>query len=554
MTKLLVLLIASNCRYQSLDIRGKIVEDVSAKQIYNDATYLATALIAKGQAKDRVIIPPLDGADFERAFFAVLAAGMIAVPLPKMPLDSTDSKKISYLQKIISDCNPSILIGSYEDCSFASQIFDLTVIPITHRGSTSPNNEFLLPCVKEEDIVVLQYTSGSTGAPKGVAITQCNLITNQFAIAKRCQISEITNIVGWIPTYHNMGLCSMTVLPIVSDAISVRISTNDFIKRPLLWLEAIDKRKNVWSAAPNFAYQACVRALRFQPNFRCDLSGWYFAVNGSEPVRESTMKLFENAFHRYGFSQDVFRPGYGMAESTLCVTVDSPGTKRSTLRLNSSALAAGKIIESTEEDSSIEIVSCGKTIDTTSIKILDTETASELGTNQIGEICILGPSVASFYWNNQQETQNVFRNTSTHEKILHTGDLGFIHKNELYICGRKKDLLIHAGENFFASDLEEIATKEIISTESTVCACFQTISGESHLIYEASLDPKIEKENCLKIVHAISKIFPGQITVSAVNIGQIPKTPSGKIQRNKTSEMYQNNQFSILATSLENNS
>lgn len=541
---------ASNpCRFDVLNIDGEVVETSSALQMRSDSLHLASKLKSVGKLGDRVVIPPLPGIDVSRAFFAVVAAGMVAVPLSKMP--KAGSQQFKYFEKVIADCEPAIIICDVD--APIPESFNLRVVDIEFRGTEDFVFHSEMWPANDDETVLIQYTSGSTGDPKGVCISERNLIINQTEMSAQSGVGQRSNVVNWLPSYHNMGLYGMTVVPAVSRASLVRIATEDFIRRPLMWIEAISNREDVCAIAPDFAYLACARAIKNDPATlgEVDLSGWNVAATGSEPIRESTLKMFTDAFSKYGFREEAFTPAYGLTESTSCVSIGRKDQKYKKILVDGSKLALGEVSLVNSPEDATELIGCGSPIHSSKVRILDPEGTDELPSHRIGEICISGASVVSGYWNNQNS--ETFAADDHKTRFLRTGDIGFIYGGELFVCGRKKDLLIHAGENYFASDLEAAALDAFHAYEHAVCACFQALDGKVHFVYEVEqqFHKELEKNRCVTLTQTISKIYPGAIEVSAVAFGELPRTANGKVRRQETAHLFAAGNLKVIATTVK---
>lgn len=532
--------------YQTLGRDGSVADEATGAQVRSDAVHLARQLLDQGSPGDRVVIPPLVGLDFERAFFGVVAAGMVAVPVRTL-----DQEGIRFVAALAETCRPTTMVVGNQRQREAAEELGLATVEVAHR-STSDLAEASLPATPEPGgTVLLQFTSGSTGAPKGVSISQENLVANITQMAAVSTVTATTDIVAWLPSHHNLGLCAMTILPALSGATLVRIPTGDFVRRPLDWLRAMSGRPDVWSAAPDFGYRSCVRALRMEGDFEADLSGWRVAGSGSEPVREGTLREFELAFEEYGFRSTAFCPGYGLAESTVLVTVLDPAATRRTLRVSPSALAAGHVEVVDPQEPAVSLVGCGRPFPGMELTIRDPEQLVELGPREVGEICLSGPSTASGYWDDPDASRETFVARDDEPTLLRTGDLGFVEQGELFVCGRRKDIVIHGGDNYFASDLEDVAFGDLGDAGGVTSACFQTLDGIAHLVHE--VDPSTTHqegvERCQAALKALSRVYPGQAVVVAVPTDQIPRTSSGKVQRGLSSRKWQSGGFVVVATS-----
>lgn len=524
-------------RYESVDIDNNVVDELTAPALREQSLRLASALRSMASPGDRVIIPPLEGLDFERSFFATIAAGMIAVPLPKMP--KVASNKLRRIESVLKDCDAKVIIASEEEAALmVERTGVLHLDPAVARSDV--DHAQAEPVERDPDeIVLLQYTSGSTGDPKGVEISQANLIINQREMGSRCRVGPQTDIVCWLPSFHDMGLCSMVIMPLVTGARSVKIQTADFVRHPLLWLEAISGREEVWSAAPDFSYRNCAQALQRAEAFSVDLSGWAFAGNASEPVRESTMRIFEEAVEPYGFPPTSFHPGYGLAESTVCVSVNAPEVGRTVLYCDPEQLAQGLVVEVAPSPDKAPVLGCGQAIPDSHVAIMSPEENVVLGEDRVGEICVSGRSNARGYWKKSDISQQTFETRVDGRSYLRTGDIGFVHGGEVFVCGRKKDLIIFGGENYFPSDVEADVSERVPELAGSAVAVFQDNDRDVFVAFETPSGARgdVLEDLCRQVVRAASQAYPGKLHAVALRRGLIPKTTSGKIQRSRCRDM-----------------
>ncbi|GAA1855241.1 fatty acyl-AMP ligase [Myceligenerans crystallogenes] len=538
-------------RYEAVDADNTVVDSMTAPELREQSLRLAAALREVAEPGDRVVIPPLSGLDFERAFFACVAAGMIAVPLPKMP--SVASNKLRRVESILADCDARVIVSPPDEVALVAERTGVRALdPAVARQPAGDDGPGPAEPVARDphDIVLLQYTSGSTGDPKGVEISQANLVINQREMGSRCDVTASTDIVAWLPSYHDMGLCSMVIQPVVTGARVVKIHTTDFIRRPLLWLEAISGRGEVWSAAPDFAYRTCLQALERAESFDADLSGWRTAGNASEPVRESTMVAFEKAMAPYGFRSTAFRPGYGLAESTVCVAVNAPVQARTVLSVDLAQLAQGVVVPVEPASGRAPLVGCGRPIDDSDVVILALDDAVVLGEDRVGELAVAGRSNARGYWKKPEVSEATFGTRIDGRSYLRTGDIAFLHDGEVFICDRLKDLIIAGGENYFPSDLEADVTARVAELDGTTVAVFQDAGGDVVFAFEAASSASAgDLEALIKsVVRAAAQTYPGRLRGVALRRGLIPKTTSGKVQRTRCRDLLATGSITPLHT------
>ena len=318
-----------------------------------------------------------------------------------------------------------------------------------------------LPAPAPDDIALLQYTSGSTGDPKGVVVTHRNFLNNARETAEPWPLSPDGTVVNWLPLFHDMGMLFGVVMPLWGGIPSYLMAPESFIRRPARWLEAIARFGGTHSAAPSFAYELCVKAAdEGQTDDVGDLSRWRVAANGAEPVRRHVVERFVATFAPHGFAPEAMCPGYGLAENTLKVTGASRHTPPRLEWVNAAALGDGvAVLAGGPGPDVLPAVSSGTPASTTTVRIVDPDTRRECPPGTVGEIWVSGPSVGGGYWGRPALSAEVFAAQVQGRATPHlrTGDLGFLHDGELFVTGRLKDVIIRKGRNFYPQDLEESA-------------------------------------------------------------------------------------------------
>src|SRR6185369_3801905 len=423
------------------------------------ARALAAWLQQAGCRGERALLLFPPGLDFITAFFGCLYAGAAAVPAYPPRLHRTDER----LVEIFRDSQPravlttSALLGrlgmAQEGLAGARQIA-VDQIP------DSLADAWREPDLGAGDVAFLQYTSGSTAAPKGVLVTHGNLLDNEERISRAFGQSAESVLVGWLPLYHDMGLIGNVLQPLWSVGRCILMSPQAFLQRPARWMEAISRYRATTSGGPNFAYDLCVRRVGPEQRAALDLSSWQVAFNGAEPVRRATLDRFAAAFAACGFRREAFVPCYGLAEATLLVAAGPSGSS-----------AEGP-------------VSCG-TPAGGQVVVVDPETGAAVALGAEGEIWVGGPSVAAGYWNRPAETAETFGAMLSNGAgpYLRTGDLGFLRDGELFVTGRRKDLIILRGRNHHPQDLELTTERAHPSLQPGGAAAFSVDSGtEERLI------------------------------------------------------------------------
>ncbi|WP_445638370.1 Aminotransferase class I/II-fold pyridoxal phosphate-dependent enzyme [Nostoc sp. DSM 114161] len=435
---------------------------LSYQELEDRVKAIAAHLVSLCSPGDRALLLYPPGLDFIAGFFACLYAGIIAVPAypPKR------NQKLSRLQGIIRDAEATLLLTtadmfqSIEQYGTNEPTFKNLHWVLTDKIVTS-TDDFRPVAVESNTLALLQYTSGSTGSPKGVMVSHGNLLHNCTAILQFLEKSPDVPDVGfsWLPPYHDMGLIGCILQPVSGGFPLIIMPPMAFLQKPIRWLKAISKYKVTVSAGPNFAYDLCVQNMRPEELENLDLSSWQLALNGAEPIRAETLESFTKQFSPYGFRLNSFQPCYGMAETTLLVT----GVKKAEVPkikvCDAKALEQNQVVTDNTSKNDRKLVSCGHPWFNQTVAIVNPVSLTECESGQIGEIWVAGESVAQGYWNQAKETEKTFHAylADTGEgPFLRTGDLGFW-ENEagLFVTGRLKDLLVIRGRNHYPQDIEQ---------------------------------------------------------------------------------------------------
>lgn len=481
------------------------------------------------------------GVDFLFSFFSCLYAGVIAVPA----YPPRKNHNLDRLINIINDCQPSVILSTTQQRALSEPLCE-AALPDTHlhwldTDSISPQLAagFTMPDLTN-GLAFLQYTSGSTGEPKGVMVSHKNLITN-FDMAKTAyQIPTDAHCVSWLPLYHDMGLIGAVMMPLYWGAGTLLMPPNAFLQKPLRFLQLVHKYGQytpIGATQPNFAYQLLIDQVDEGDLEGLDLSNWCFAMTGAEPIRADTLTAFAEKYSPTGFNKQVFRPAFGMAECTLLSTCSEPGTYTEKT-LDAAAFADNHLVESTAT-SALTLVSAGKNIPPQKLRIVDPQTLATLDEGKVGEIWLKGAHIARGYWQNPEATEATFNAFTAEDKgpYMRTGDLGSLLDGEIFIAGRLKDLIIIRGKNHYPQDIELTVASACSDTVSGSIAALQhpDFPGEKLLII-AELQRSARKgfdADCagLAIQQAITQAH-GIDTAAVVFIrfASLPKTSSGKIQ------------------------
>ena len=373
-------------------------------------------------------------------------------------------------------------------------------------------------------------------------VSHANIIHNVRILAERFAQKEGSTVVSWLPIFHDMGLIGVVSFTVFTGARCILMPPASFIQRPVRWLDAISKYRGELSAAPNFAYELCVRSISESQKANLDLRSWRVAVNGSEPVRPATIRKFVDAFSGCGLRPDVIRPSYGLAESTLFVTSNHAEPDGAGKTLDAVALERGHAAESEESKAGVRTVAnCGSGTAGQKIAIVDPASLRSCGPKRVGEVWVSSPSVASGYWNRPDLTREIFQAhlADTGEgPFLRTGDLGFLDDGDLYLTGRLKDLIVIAGRNHYPHDIEDTVSQSNPALVAGGGAAFSAeLHGEERLIVVHEIKrTAIRSFDAGAVANDIRQAVARnhQIEVGAIEFVRpmtIPKTSSGKVQR-----------------------
>jgi acyl transferase domain-containing protein/acyl-CoA synthetase (AMP-forming)/AMP-acid ligase II/acyl carrier protein len=489
-----------------------------------------------------VVYPP--GLDFLAGFFGCLYAGAIAVPVaPPRP-----NRPLSQLARIAADTRA--LAALTTDALLMqlrpgmSTFPPLDALPWIESDlvATAEAGAWRAPSVHGETLAFLQYTSGSTGSPKGVMVSHHNLLYSEQLIKDAFGLNATCRGLGWLPLYHDMGLIGIVLQSAYLGSPCVLMSPVSFLQRPLRWLQAITRHRATTSGGPSFAYEMCVRGIRPEQREGLDLSSWDLAFNGAEPVRADVIDRFCDAYGPYGFRREAFYPCYGLAEATLIATGGARRDRPKLLSVPAESLQLGKIVgDNGQPAASRVLVGCGRALGNERVVIVDPQTRRRCADRQIGEVWLSGGNVTQGYWNRAQETQETFRARLTgpdEGPFLRTGDLGFLCQNELYITGRIKEVIIVRGRNHYPQDIELTVERSHPACDARRGAVFSVdregvdrtvVAQEVKREFLRSLD---STEVIARVRTAISDEHDLQVDdVLLLRPLSIPKTSSGKTQR-----------------------
>ncbi|MBC2885143.1 AMP-binding protein [Ochrobactrum sp. CM-21-5] len=527
-------------------------------ELHNQVDRYAAALREKGLSGSRALMLFEPGAGFVISFFACLRAGVTPLPchLAK-PGRSTWERLIAIVQDSDAACILTEAASIPKLAGWFADSPELTALPLlASEDLVGDPSQFQWERPSADTPAFLQYTSGSTGNPKGTIVTFGNLHAHSNIAGPMCGFNSDAVIVCWLPPYHDLGLIGNILQSIYDGALCVLLPPVSLIQNPGRWLETISRYRATISMAPNFAYELCVRRIPSEKREGLDLSSWKCALIGAEPIRASMIESFTKTYREYGFRPETFRPAYGLAEATLIVTISDPASLPQIQTVDSHALDNGHIVPSSRAGARA-IVSSGRPRSPQQVTIVDPESRKICNDGIVGEIWISGPCVANGYWRRPDVTRDTFgAMTMTGEgPFLRTGDLGTIIDGELYVTGRIKEVMIIRGRNIYPQDIEATVQEAHEALKPAGGAVFAIDDGKTESIVvvqeiERSWLSRIDtKEIMSRISQAVFREHELAVSdIVLVKPETVPKTSSGKIQRVLCRKLYLDNDLGHIAS------
>jgi acyl-CoA synthetase (AMP-forming)/AMP-acid ligase II len=525
------------------------VDSIKAWELLECAKRVAASLQRTTAPGSRVLLVFPHRLEFIVAFFGSILAGVVPVPavLPRTRRSSdsllgiaasSEASVVLTLERLL----PSITeimsgsAGSHVECRAVEDLL---------RDAPGP---FELPSLKPEDLAYLQFTSGSTGRPKGVEVKHRNVLHNCRLLEDALEMRPGDPIVSWLPFFHDWGLVGCMIYPLFAQLPAYLLDPIEFLYAPVRWLRAISRFRAVLSCAPNFAYQFCCEGIREEEKSKLDLACWRVAMVGAEPVRKSTLERFAASFSACGFRRDALYPSYGLAENTLIVSGGTPSAGPVYLSVDRRFLERRQVVRIEEQDDRRvrTLVSCGRPLGEQCLEIVNPATSMPCAEEEVGEVWVSGHSVTRGYWQSVEATRETYfaqLRDGDPSLFLRTGDLGFLSGNELFLCGRMKDVIIKGGTNYFAEDVERIAEEGHAALRSLGGAAFAVDVADLErlvIVHELNYGDKPDhKEVFAGIQDAMLDAF-GMMADAIVLIqpGSLPKTTSRKICREMTRSLF----------------
>ena len=541
-----------------LQDESTVLATMTYGELAQAARAVAAGLIARDVAPlDRVALMLPTGTEFFAAFLGTLYAGAVPVPIyPPMQLSQLEE----YLRrqtKILRNAEAKVLVTVPEALRLGGLLRGLVpslrgIESVSNLASAPMGNP--LPAFNDPGATALiQYTSGSTGDPKGVMLSHANLLANIRAILKAIDATSADVLLSWLPLYHDMGLIGAWLGPLYAGAKCYIMSPLSFLAHPQSWLWASHRYRATISAAPNFAFELCLKQIDDSDLSGLDLSSLRFVANGAEPVSIHTLRRFVERFSRFGFRPGAMAPVYGLAECAVALALPPPGREPLIDRINREALTRRGVAEPTDvnDADAIEIVACGRPVPGHEIRIVD-EAGREVQERREGRLEFRGPSATSGYFHNEAKTRELFRGG-----WLDSGDQAYIANGDVFITGRIKDIIIRAGQHVYPQELEE-AVGGIAGAIKGAVAAFgvsDPASGTERIVLlaetaqTATAELESLKARARAVVTEIIGLPPDDIVF--VEPGTVPKTSSGKIRRATAKEHYLAQQLTVPRRALK---
>ena len=544
--------------YTYLDQGEQPTDTLTYGELERRARIIGSCLRRRLPPKSPVLLVFPNQLDFLPAFFGCLFAGLIAVPVPPPRTGPAFARVLHVADRSgvrVALCSLDLReelerrLAAAEDCGLEC-IFTNQVAADADPGLRAAD-------VGADDVAVLQFTSGSTGNSKGVCVSHANILHNCSLLESVCGSAPDLKLVSWLPNFHDWGLVGCLMFPLFVGRPAFVFDPAAFLYRPRRWLEAISRVRGTVSCAPNFAYEICVSAAEREAGPQLDLSCWRMALVGAEPVRKETLERFGTALASSGFRNEAFFPCYGLAESTLIVSGGQPSTPSVTVRVDRAALEERRvrIVSGPDVPGARDLVGCGRALLDQRVVIVDPERAARSAPDEVGEVWVSGGSVAQGYWADAALSETIFAARIAGEagqSYLRTGDLGFLLDEELFICGRLKDVIIKAGLNYFAEDVEQTVARCDPGLRPNCCAAFAVeAAGAERLVIVQELDYG-RKGDARTIIGSIQIAVSKQHDVMAdaivlIRPGSLEKTGSGKVRRQTTRALFLSSELRVLA-------
>jgi len=524
-------------------------ERITYKELDHAAMGIAHRLVGLIIQGERALMLYPQGLEFIKALFGCFYAGIIAVPA----YPPRKNRSLDRIRSMVVDSGASIILTTEEIFTSSEKNFldvgELKSLQwiITDESSSLAVTDKNNYQARYDDIALLQYTSGSTGLPKGVMVAHSNIMRNCEFIRNSFGFSTASIGVSWLPSFHDMGLVGQIFQPVYTGFSSVYMSPVSFLQKPARWLRAFSKYRGTMGGAPNFAFDLCADNTTAEEREGLDLTSIKTIYCGAEPIRRSTFDKFVSVYKDYGFRPEMLYPCYGMAETTLITTGPRAASEPVYLAISAAALEQHKVVTNPDNPEDMKyLVGVGHPWLDMDVRIVNPKTLIQCGPKEVGEIWTAGTSVTKGYWNKEKETQENFFariKDSNSGPFLRTGDLGFFFDGELFISGRLKDLIIIHGRNYYPQDIEYLAETSHPVLRSNASAAFSVdVEEEEKLVIVAEVErTAIRNLDTEAVCDAIRQRIAEELelevyAIQLLRTASIFKTSSGKIQHKACKE------------------
>ena len=517
-------------------------------------TYADLDRVARGMAGflrrratpgDRVLLINESTTGFATAFLGCLYAGMIAVPV-SAPHGYRRQKE--RLAAVARDAGARVALSDPADLAttgtWAADSGLRNLVCLAPEATALPDQaDWTEPPPDARGLAFLQYTSGSTGSPKGVMVDHGNILANADLFAAMGRLTERTRFGGWLPMYHDFGLIGLLLIPLAKGCTTVLMPPSAFLRRPHRWLQMIHRYGVNLSTAPDFAYELCVRRVTDDQVEGLDLAGWTHAANGSEPIRPSTLKAFGDRFAAFGLPRTALLPAYGLAEATLAVSCTRPETGAVITPIDAGRLEKGEFMPADDAPAGdgpagVRLLASSGVREPGTV-VVDPGTRQVLTDGRVGEIWVRGPQVTRGYWGKEGETRRVFDATTAGGDggYLRTGDLAVIWDGQLYVTGRIKEVLVVRGRNLYPQDIESEARTVHPALAGGAGAAFAvSVPSEEIVLVHECRTRDLGDLSPARLTEQIRFTLARELGVSLGGVvllrpAAVQRTTSGKIQR-----------------------
>jgi acyl transferase domain-containing protein/acyl-CoA synthetase (AMP-forming)/AMP-acid ligase II/acyl carrier protein len=528
--------------YAQLDLRSRAI---------------AVRLLAEVLPGDRVLLLQPPGLEFVIAFFGCLYAGVVAVAA----YPPRNARHMSRIEAMLEDAQARTILTSEEArTKIEPWLGDRMVrfrLICSEKIGTAGADAWQMPVLRSDTLALLQYTSGSTGEPRGVMVSHGNIMANEEMIRKTFGHHSQSSFASWLPIYHDMGLIGNLLQPLYIGTSTVLMPPASFLQKPVRWLSAISRFRARVTGAPNFAFDLCARAVTEEQKASLDLSCLELLYSGSEPIDARSLDRFATTFRDCGLRREALYPCYGMAEATLLCTGGRPGAGPRYLEIDAEALASGHNQPANGSTRKrLTVVSCGESVPGQDLHIVEPSSRVVMRDGLVGEIWLRGAHITAGYWRNEADTRELCnaRLASDDGRFLRTGDLGFVHLGELYVTGRIKDVIITRGCNHYPQDIERTVEVSHPALQPNSCAAFAvTVEGTEQLAIAVELRRAALKSlDSAAVIGAIRSAVMEihELAVCAVALLKpltLPKTSSGKLQRGACRALFLDGRLAAIA-------